>query len=95
LRDTAVDDRVANVSFRAVVGRLNRRIAQEAEAVLGRWTFESLGQLLGQRMAGRTTYPAHEALLDGEHLSHESLLAVTIAPGASVAKSFFSHVSNC
>jgi len=80
LRHTAIDDRVADLSLRTVVRQFDARVTEEAKIVLARPAFESAGQCLGQGMIWRPKHASQKALLDGSHLSDESLFTVPIPP---------------
>ena len=53
LCNPSINHHGANLTFGAIIGRLDIRVGQESEVAVRRIAFESLGQLFGQRMIRR------------------------------------------
>src|SRR3989339_1499809 len=72
LRDTAVNNRMANFSFAAVIGRLNSRLGQKTKIIFRSLALESSGQFLGKFMIGRAPHSPQKAFFYLFHFFRET-----------------------
>ena len=79
LGNTAIDNRMTNLAFGAIVGWLDIRLGQKTEAIFHGFALESSGQFFGQGMIRWAAHPAQKLMLDFCHPTGKAFGGIVIA----------------